>query len=47
MKINKLEKDLTKIKVLFLYTHDIIKIYGKVEKRFDKYQILANTITKL
>ena len=23
---------------------NIIKIFGKVEKRFDKYQIVANTI---
>ena len=27
--------------------HDIIKIFGKVEKRLDNYQILANKITKL
>ena len=26
---------------------DIVKINGKVEKRFDKYQIIANTIENL
>ena len=26
---------------------DIIKFKGKVEKRFDKYQIVANEIVKL
>ena len=30
-----------------LEIYDIIKIYGRVEKRFDKYQIVVSTIKKL
>ena len=30
-----------------LEIYDIIKIYGKVEKRFDNYQIIVSTITKM
>ena len=26
---------------------DIIKIYGRVEKRFDKYQMVVSTLEKL
>ena len=38
-KVYELNKDINK--------GDIVKVNGKVEKRFDKYQLIANDVRKL